>query len=533
MNKKLMQGTFWLTFANLLCKVLGVLYLIPWLSMIGNNQEGMLATTLYNVGYLPYGLFLMLGTVGFPNAIAKKVAIATKENDAAACQLIFRSTINIMFGIGIVSALLMYFFAPLLAGISPIANVNNGILAIRSLCPSLVAIPILSAMRGYFQGKNFLRPYGTSLIIEQAVRVLVILAGTFYLRVLTNGTILQAVLISTVASFFGGLAAIIHMYFIGHKNNYFKIRDFFLSTRYFQQENRSASLEIIRETLPFIFVGSVITIVQMIDQVTMKPLLHFFKPEITNQQLEFLFSRASVNPNKLTLILISMVGTVAISSLPILSTLRKKDRLRIEKTVGDSFSIALLILLPALAGMSLLAGPLYTLFFGYDPDSVGYFQFALLASLFFSLFTILSTMLQSLNHHRIAIYLTVEAIILKIIFQIIGLAVLGGYGMSFSNTFAFAIVFIRGYYYMCKEYRIAPLAKIRFFFLKTFRSTLFMLIVCMLFFVLLNSQLTMTSKTHAVVYCVGLGVVGGLTFLFAQFGKNTFRFLKNFQQRRH
>ena len=55
MNKKLMQGTFWLTFANLLCKVLGVVYLIPWLSMMGNNQDGMLATTLYNVGYLPYG----------------------------------------------------------------------------------------------------------------------------------------------------------------------------------------------------------------------------------------------------------------------------------------------------------------------------------------------------------------------------------------------------------------------------------------------------------------------------------------------
>ncbi|EOH89775.1 oligosaccharide flippase family protein [Enterococcus villorum] len=531
MNKKLMQGTFWLTFANLLCKVLGVIYLIPWLSMMGNNQEGMLATTLYNVGYLPYGLFLMLGTVGFPNAIAKKVAVATEENDEVACRVIFRSTINIMFVIGIVSAILMYLFAPLLAGISPIANVNNGILAIRSLCPSLVAIPVLSAMRGYFQGKNNLRPYGTSLIIEQVVRVLVILAGTFYLRVLTDGTILQAVLISTVASFFGGLAAIIHMYIVGYKNDYFKLPDFLISSRYFQKENRTASISIIRETLPFIFVGSVITIVQMIDQVTMKPLLHFFRPAITNQQLEFLFSRASVNPNKLTLILISMVGTVAISSLPLLSTLKKKDRLQIEKTVGDSFSIAVLILLPSLAGMSLLAGPLYTLFFGYDPDSVGYFQLALLASLFFSLFTILSTMLQSLNHHRFAIRLTVEAIVLKIIFQVIGLALFGGYGMSFSNTVAFAIVFIRGYYYMCKEYRIAPLARIKFFFLKTFRSTLFMLVICSLVFILLNIRFTMTSKAHSVVYCIVIGGVGGLTFLFAQFGSAGIQLLKKFQHR--
>ncbi|MBO1085312.1 MULTISPECIES: polysaccharide biosynthesis protein [Enterococcus] len=530
MNKKLMQGTFWLTFANLLCKVLGVVYLIPWLSMMGNNQDGMLATTLYNVGYLPYGLFLMLGTVGFPNAIAKKVAVATKNGDEQACRVIFRSTINIMFVIGIISAVLMYLFAPALAKISPISNVDNGILAIRSLCPSLVAIPVLSAMRGYFQGKNHLRPYGTSLIIEQVIRVIVILAGTYYLRVLTDGTIVQAVLISTVASFFGGLAAIGHMFVVGRQNDYFRLKDFWISSRYFKKDNRSASVSIIRETLPFIYVGSVITIVQMIDQVTMKPFLHLFRPEIADQQLEFLFSRASVNPNKLTLILISMVGTVAISSLPILSTLGKKDRLQIEKTVGDSFSIALLILLPSLAGMSLLAGPLYTLFFGYDPESVGYFQMALLASLFFSLFTILSTMLQSLNHHLVAIKLTTEAIILKVVFQAIGLALFGGYGMSLSNTVAFAFVFVRGYLYLSKEYRISPFAKISHFFLKTFRSTMAMLLLCCILFFVLSLSLSMTSKTHAVIYCVVIGGVGGLTFAFAQFGRNAMQMVKNFRR---
>ncbi|MGG5358515.1 MULTISPECIES: putative polysaccharide biosynthesis protein [unclassified Enterococcus] len=520
MNKKLMQGTFWLTFANLLCKVLGVVYLIPWLSMMGSNQDGMLATTLYNVGYLPYGLFLMLGTVGFPNAIAKKVAVASKNNDAAACRSIFRSTINIMFMIGIFSALFMYLFAPFLARISPIANVENGIAAIRSLCPSLIAIPVLSAMRGYFQGKNDLRPYGTSLILEQAVRVLVILGGTYYLRVLTNGTIVEAVLVSTIASFFGGLAAIFHMYVIGLRKEYFGGKDFLISPRYFARDNRSASASIIRETLPFIFVGSVITIVQMIDQVTMKPLLHLFHPDIANQQLEFLFSRASVNPNKLTLILISMVGTVAISSLPLLSTLKKSERGKIEKTVGDSFSIAILILLPSLAGMSILASPLYTLFFGYDPESTGYFQLALLASLFFALFTILATMLQSLNHHRFAVRLTVESIILKVIFQVVFLGLFGGYGMSLSNGLAFGIVFVRGYSYLCKEYRIAPLVKIEHFVLKTFRSTMIMLVACFVVFFGLNQFLSLASKGHAVIYCAVIAAVGGVVFLAAQFGRS-------------
>lgn len=89
------------------------------------------------------------------------------------------------------------------------------------------------------------------MIIEQAVRVIVILAGTYYLRVLTDGTILEAVLISTVASFFGGLAAIIHMYIVGRRKTSSNLK-ILISSRYFERENRSASVSIIRETLPFI-----------------------------------------------------------------------------------------------------------------------------------------------------------------------------------------------------------------------------------------------------------------------------------------
>lgn len=175
------------------------------------------------------------------------------------------------------------------------------------------------------------------MIIEQAVRVIVILAGTYYLRVLTDGTILEAVLISTVASFFGGLAAIIHMYIVGRRKTSSNLKIFDFQPLFRKRKPICLCLYHSGNTTVY-FVGSVITIVQMIDQVTMKPLLHFFRPEIADQQLEFLFSRASVNPNKLTLILISMVGTVAISSLPILSTMKKRSDTN-RKTVGDSFRL--------------------------------------------------------------------------------------------------------------------------------------------------------------------------------------------------
>lgn len=527
MNRKFLLSTFWLTFANLLCKVLGVVYLIPWLMMMGNNQEGMLAQALYNAGYLPYGLFLMLGTVGFPNAIAKKVSVASKNNDEAECRRIFRSTISIMYAIGVASAVLMFLFSPLLAKLSPITNMDNAVATIRSLCPSLVVIPVLSGMRGYFQGKNNLKPYGSSLILEQAVRVIVILAGTFYFRVATSGTILDAVLVSTVASFFGGASAIVQMYVHGRKIGYFSLNDFMVRPKYFDHTNRIMSVSIIRETLPFIFVGAVVTIIQIIDQLSMKSLMHFFRPSVLPQQLEFLFSRASVNPNKLTMILISMVGTVAVTSLPILSGLKRADHEKIEKTISDSFSIAFLILMPSMAGMALLASPLYTLFFGYDPESAGYFQLAIVASLFFALFTILATIMQSLNNHRYAVFLTVESIVLKVVFQVLFIKLFGGYGMSLSSVFAFAAVFIQGYLHLSQEYGIVPIFRVRGFVMKIFRSTLMMLAGCLLLFFVMSRFFYYSTKVNAAVYCLIIGASGVLIFVLAQFGKAGLEFLRN------
>ena len=60
-----MTGTFWLSVSNIICKVLGIAYLIPWLILMGSIEDQQSAQALYNVAYLPYALFLSLGTAGF------------------------------------------------------------------------------------------------------------------------------------------------------------------------------------------------------------------------------------------------------------------------------------------------------------------------------------------------------------------------------------------------------------------------------------------------------------------------------------
>ena len=61
-----MQGAIIATLAIVISKILGIIYVIPFYSLIG-EQGG----ALYGYAYSIYGLFLNLSTAGIPLAISK------------------------------------------------------------------------------------------------------------------------------------------------------------------------------------------------------------------------------------------------------------------------------------------------------------------------------------------------------------------------------------------------------------------------------------------------------------------------------
>ncbi|MDR4288246.1 polysaccharide biosynthesis protein, partial [Bacillus thuringiensis] len=62
MNKKILSGSFWLSFGSIVSRILGVVYLIPWLIMLGSYHNQLNAQALFNSSYTPYALFLSIGT---------------------------------------------------------------------------------------------------------------------------------------------------------------------------------------------------------------------------------------------------------------------------------------------------------------------------------------------------------------------------------------------------------------------------------------------------------------------------------------
>ncbi|WP_289978899.1 hypothetical protein [Lactobacillus sp. UCMA15818] len=81
MNKKLLAGSFWLSFGSVFSRALGVLYLIPWLAMMGSKENINAAQALFNSTYNIYAIFLSLGMAGFPSAIARKVAMYNGKDE--------------------------------------------------------------------------------------------------------------------------------------------------------------------------------------------------------------------------------------------------------------------------------------------------------------------------------------------------------------------------------------------------------------------------------------------------------------------
>lgn len=524
MKKNLLSGTFWLSSANLLCKILGIIYLIPWLLMMGSQDAGLRAQALYNVAYLPYALFLTLGTAGFPSGIAKK--IAAEKDDSEKIQLLFKSSLGIMEGIGITSAVLMFIFAPLLSRISPVSNVQEAVWAIRSLCPSLLVIPILSALRGYFQGVSDVIPYSVSHVLEQLIRVIVILAGTFYIRMILNGSIFSAVVISTMASCVGGMVSIVYLIFIGKRRNYFRLRFFIFRPSTFLQEQRPLAISVIRESLPFIYVGSAISLAQLIDQVTLKGILHTLTHQLSLTQTEVLFTRASANPNKLTVLLITIIGSISVTSLPLLTKLRERKDLLVG--ISDVLRLALTFLIPATLGMLLLAGPMYTVFFGYDPATTGYMRVAIGTTAILSVCSILLSIMQAIGLHRAAVTLVTKALVMKLLLQFPLVWLAKGYGLNLATGAAFLLITIQSYQTICKNYQIQPLSYVRNYLKQLILAAVGMSLLCLIVYLQLKNIIMVETRAGAVLISLIIAGIGTIVYTLVGFPRQVQKLKQRF-----
>ncbi|EAG3409172.1 polysaccharide biosynthesis protein, partial [Listeria monocytogenes] len=212
-----------------------------------------------------------------------------------------------------------------------------------------------------------------------------------------------AVTQSTFAAFIGVLASILVLgyYFQKQRVRMDVLVD--MSKEETVLQTKELVLATIKEAIPFIIVGSGITILKLVDQYTFVRMMSSFT-EFSNDQLLELMAIFGSNPDKLTMVVIGLATSMASTGLPLISeAVAKKDKKNLAKLISNNLQLYSFVMFPATFGMIVLSYPLYTLF--YRPDALGasVLVAACLSGLVLGLFMLSSSMLQGMYHNKEAV----------------------------------------------------------------------------------------------------------------------------------
>ncbi|GAA4704657.1 putative polysaccharide biosynthesis protein [Brevibacillus fulvus] len=173
-------GAIILTIAGFLSKIIGMFYRIPLQDIVGDSGLG-----LYQEVYPLYLAFLNLATAGVPIALSRIIAEALAEGNTGKVQQILARSLLLMSVIGTALFSLLYFSSPLIA----LAMGNLHLVEpIRAISLSLLFVPLIAVLRGYFYGCQKMMVVGLSQVVEQTLRVVLIMLTAGYLVKLGEDT---------------------------------------------------------------------------------------------------------------------------------------------------------------------------------------------------------------------------------------------------------------------------------------------------------------------------------------------------------
>lgn len=422
MSKKTMiRGTLLLTSATFISKFLGMIYTIPFENLVGATGG-----RLYGLAYGPYTIFISLSTIGIPAAVSKFVAKYNSLGDYQTGQRMYKYALRLMIITGGLAFSALFIGAELLARVYIPENaegimIEDVTFVIRMVSFALLIIPPMSITRGFFQGHQSMGPTALSQVVEQVVRIAFLLISVYLVINVFGGTITTAVGFATFSAFIGALFSALILFW------YWKKRKRYLNI-YVEQQSvptvTSSTRELFSELLsyagPFIFVGLAIPLYQQIDAIT-------FTRTLTNlgyvqDIIDHSFSNINLYGHKLIMIPITLATGMSLSALPTLTkSFVDGKRQLLFRQINQSLQIIMLLILPAVIGISLLSKEIWSAFYSindYTDLNGNLLSWYAPVALFFGLFIVTSSILQGINQQRFAIYSVVLGLFLKSVLNV-------------------------------------------------------------------------------------------------------------------
>lgn len=361
------KGATILSLAGIIVKILGAFFKIPLANMIGDT--GM---AYFTPSYYIYSFFLTLATAGIPVAISKLVSESRTLGNDVQAQRVFILSSRLMLALGAVSFAIVFFGAELFANALQLPEI---IISMKSIAPALLIVPLLASYRGYFQGIHNMMPTAISQIVEQGFRVIIglLFAYILYAQVLElplayspEALGAAGATFGAVAGAFGGLIAIVLIYFIFKKKGQFNLSKTDIPTK--RDSWQSIVKTIVMISIPITIGATLMPITNLVDAAIVNPrlLAAGFAPETAKS----LYGQLTGFAGPITNLPLVFTQAIAVTMVPLAAAAYKmREQQSLETQVIIALRLSVIIALPCMVGLIILAKPILLMLYPSQIES--------------------------------------------------------------------------------------------------------------------------------------------------------------------
>ena len=201
-----------LAIAGILVRIIGMLYRIPVVNIIGSEGNG-----IYGAAFNIYNIMLVLSSYGLPMAVSKLVSARFTKRRYKSAAKVLRCSLMVAVCTGGIAALLVFFGASFIENVIYGGGLPGLAIPLRILAPTIFLVAILGVIRGFFQGQSTMIPTAVSQILEQIVNAIVsIAAGYGMMKAFASSPDVAAygAAGSTLGTAMGALTAVLFMGFL-------------------------------------------------------------------------------------------------------------------------------------------------------------------------------------------------------------------------------------------------------------------------------------------------------------------------------
>ena len=512
-----LEGTFIATLGVVITKILGMLYVIPFYAIVGA-----MGSALYSYAYNIYMIFLDISSAGLPVAISKIIKEYNTLGKMDAKVRAYKIGRKIVSVFSLVSFFLLFVFAKELAilMVGDLASggnsVNDVTMVIRAISFSVLIIPLLSVAKGYLQGHNIFTVSSVSQVLEQFVRVLIIVLGSYVSLNILKLSLPFSVSVALTGAFFGGVVAISYVYLNISRNK----KELSLEGEISKDNitDKEIFKKIISYAIPFIIVDISSSLYNFIDMVLISKTMSYLKYDALST--EFITASVATWSAKINMIVNSIAMGLTVSLIPnIVEAFTLKDWKLVESRFNKALEVILISSIPMVIGISLLSEPIWNIFYGSENLVLGakVLSVYIFISLFTNIFMVTSTTLQGLNKFKSVYLVTILGYIINAILDV-PLMLLCNYlhlepfiGALLSSMIGYTSASLVTILILRKDHKIS--------YRKTINTLLHLIIpvTSMIIVVILLKTiipLDYSNRIYSILYVLLISLIGAITYLY-------------------